>query len=136
MFGKPPTQKCLAKMVGLNSYQPIAKDWGYPNCSYQEAWDRLHAAAVVSSERRRNYSSPHLKKPKVLKEREEGTLGHRLTQLRLEEGMTLREVSEEVGINHNTIGKHERNTSTPTIKMMQRYARAYKRSIDYLVNGD
>ncbi|GIC69598.1 helix-turn-helix domain-containing protein [Fructobacillus tropaeoli] len=59
--------------------------------------------------------------------------GNRLKQLRKKRGLTLKQVSKEVGFSGDRLGKYERNEREPNITTWEALAKFFKVTPQYLV---
>ncbi len=58
-----------------------------------------------------------------------------LRQLRKEKGLSLRALSEKVGVSHNTLATYERNDVVPTVTIAIKICEFYKIPMEYLLYG-
>ena len=59
-----------------------------------------------------------------------------LKRLRAASGLSLRELSEAVGISHNNLSCYENGTVAPTFEMVVKLARHFDLPVDYFVHGE
>ena len=57
---------------------------------------------------------------------------YRLKDLRMEKGLTLKQLSEHIGVSFNTISRWEREERVPNIENIVALAEFFKVSADYL----
>ncbi len=57
---------------------------------------------------------------------------YRLKDLRMEKGLTLKQLSEHIGVSFNTISRWEREERVPNIENIVTLAEFFKVSTDYL----
>ncbi len=57
---------------------------------------------------------------------------YRLKDLRMEKGLTLKQLSEHIGVSFNTISRWEREERVPNIENIVALAKFFKVSADYL----
>src|SRR4030042_509141 len=62
-------------------------------------------------------------------------IGKNLRKLREEKGLSLRELQNEIGISHNTLGAYERDTVQPTIENYFKLIDYFEIPFNYLVYG-
>jgi transcriptional regulator with XRE-family HTH domain len=62
-------------------------------------------------------------------------IGKNLRKLREEKGLSLRDLQNEVGISHNTLGAYERDTVQPTIENYFKLIDYFEIPFSYLVYG-
>lgn len=60
-------------------------------------------------------------------------MGERLKQLRLEKGLTLKEVSQAIGIHLMTYAHYEHGDREPSIETLKKLCDFYDVSADYLI---
>lgn len=63
-------------------------------------------------------------------------IGNNLRALRKKKGLSLRQLQNEVGISHNTLGSYERNTIQPTIENCYKLCKYFEVPIEYLILGE
>jgi len=63
-------------------------------------------------------------------------IGDNLRALRKKKGLSLRQLQNEVGISHNTLGSYERNTIQPTIENCYKLCKYFEVPIEYLILGE
>ncbi|MGK5512209.1 helix-turn-helix domain-containing protein [Brevibacillus formosus] len=59
--------------------------------------------------------------------------GENLRTLRIEKGLTLRELSEALDISYSALGKYERNEREPDFETLEKFANYFGVMIDYLI---
>lgn len=62
-------------------------------------------------------------------------VGTRLKNLRIEKGLSQRDLANMVGCSHQTIASYERNENNVRIKIIERVCHIFNISADYLING-
>jgi len=62
-------------------------------------------------------------------------IGKNLRKLREEKGLSLRQLQDEVGISHNTLGAYERDTVQPTIESYFKLIEYFEVPFNYLAYG-
>ncbi|MBN2545202.1 MAG: helix-turn-helix transcriptional regulator [Spirochaetes bacterium] len=62
-------------------------------------------------------------------------IGDNIRVLRKEKGLSIRELSEKVGISHNTMAAYERNVVIPTVPNAMKICEFFKVPVEYLVYG-
>lgn len=62
-------------------------------------------------------------------------VGTRLKNLRLEEGLSQRDLAELAGCSHQAIATLERNENIERIKLIKRLCNIFNISTDYLISG-
>ena len=62
-------------------------------------------------------------------------LGTRLKNLRIEKGLSQRELADMVGCSHQTIALLERNENNSRIEIVNKLCYIFNVSADYLING-
>jgi transcriptional regulator with XRE-family HTH domain len=62
-------------------------------------------------------------------------IGKNLRKLRKDKGLSLRELQDEVGISHNTLGAYERDAVQPTIENYFKLIEYFEVPFNYLAYG-
>ncbi|MBN2545212.1 MAG: helix-turn-helix transcriptional regulator [Spirochaetes bacterium] len=62
-------------------------------------------------------------------------IGDNIRVLRKEKGLSIRELSEKIGISHNTMAAYERNVVIPTVPNAMKICEFFKVPVEYLVYG-
>jgi XRE family transcriptional regulator, master regulator for biofilm formation len=62
-------------------------------------------------------------------------IGKRLRELRLERGLSIRELAKEVGISHNTLAAYERHAMMPSLENGYLIAEYFEIPIEYFLKG-
>ena len=62
-------------------------------------------------------------------------IGKNLRKLREEKGLSLRQLQDEVGISHNTLGAYERDAVQPTIESYFKLIEYFEVPFNYLAYG-
>jgi len=63
------------------------------------------------------------------------TLGTKITELRKEKGWSQSELSKQIDVSREIVGRYERNDAIPSIEVAKRLASAFEVSLDYLVGN-
>ena len=63
----------------------------------------------------------------------ENIFGERLKELRLEKGVSLKEVGDAVGVTLNTISNYERGVREPDFEILRALCRFFQITADYLL---
>lgn len=62
-------------------------------------------------------------------------IGDNFKILRNESGLSIRQLSEKIGISHNTLTAYERNVVVPTVPNAMKICEFFKVPVEYLVYG-
>jgi len=60
-------------------------------------------------------------------------IGERLLDLRLDRGLTQKEVADKLSVSKHTIANYEKERTAPNIEMLKSLSTFYNTSVDYLV---
>ena len=63
-------------------------------------------------------------------------IGDNFRVLRNESGLSIRQLSEKIGISHNTLAAYERNVVIPTVPYAMKICEFFKVPVEYLVYGE
>ena len=63
-------------------------------------------------------------------------IGNNFKILRNESGFSIRQLSEKIGISHNTLAAYERNVVVPTVPNAMKICKFFKVPVEYLVYGE
>lgn len=138
--GEVPKLRDIGKELGYikNPTTCIAFYWGYDNrkpkeerITQREAIDNFYRAIGFPKGRLRG-RDPLV----VLVKRKPNSMGFRLTQSRLENGLTKEEVSIGTGLGRSTITRHETGKAYPTVGSLMGYSSLYGKSLQYFVTGE
>lgn len=66
----------------------------------------------------------------------DGDVGKRIRKLRLERGLTLRELEARSGVSRTTISLYERGKARMSLEALEKVARALEVSLPFLLSGD
>lgn len=61
------------------------------------------------------------------------TMGHKLKSLRINRGLSRKQVAELVGVTASMVGMYENGERLPSLSVLVKLATQYKVSVDYLV---
>lgn len=132
--GRIPLLSELTERLGYSkgSIRSIAIPWGYINggdrgISYDEAINSLYRSEGFRH---------RLKRAGKMKSRGDDTLGARITQKRLEKGLSQKELGSLTGIATREVSIHERDGQKLRNKTLNRYAQFFGVTVDWLLNGD
>lgn len=64
------------------------------------------------------------------------TLGNRLKKLREKIEMEQKDVADKIGVKNNTLSQYESDKRQPDYDILQKLAKLYNVTIDYLITGD
>lgn len=113
-----PTATIINRLTGERI--KVHATYDHPDCSYGKAvWvdDNNNAYLQVKTNTPSPFYDVEIDEPFRTRLR----IGQRLTQLRNEAGMSLRDLSAATGVNKADISKYENGKTSPTIDMLSRF---------------
>lgn len=63
-------------------------------------------------------------------------IGEKITKLRTDKKMSMRELGEQIGVSHSHISKLESGINSPSVDLLEKLAEYFKIDVTYFFSGD